>query len=201
MGLQIHAGKNPEWADADHTMINVEVIFADDEGTPLSEEYFPFSAVPDDVEEHGRAVWNACVKGSFGTITEYDAPVIPLEDAKAMKLAEINARCDEILESAVSSYPESEVLTFDQQVEEVKAYQASGNASDAPLLSALAQTRGITLDELCERVMAKRHAFSVLSGCVIGQRQALEDRLDECTTTAHVDAIVVDITVPEGVNE
>lgn len=126
------------------------------------------------------------------------APIQPIVEAKASKLSEINSACDAILNQAVNSYPESEVLTFDQQVEEVKAYQSSGNTADAPLLSALASARGITLDDLIQRVMSKRQAFSVLSGYVIGQRQALEDKLDSCQTTEEVKAIVVDIKIPEA---
>ena len=104
---------------------------------------------------------------------------------------------DELLNVAVNTYPETEVLTFDQQTSEAKAYLASGNVSDAPLLSALAAGRGITLDDLVQRVMAKHTAFSALSGYVIGQRQALEDRLDACTTVEEVEAIEINITVPD----
>ena len=123
-----------------------------------------------------------------------------IDKAKEIKLLEINAVCDNILNEAVLTYPETEVLTFDQQTSEAKAYQASGNASDAPLLSALAAGRGITLDDLVKRVIAKHNAFSALSGYVIGQRQALEDRLDACTTVEEIEAITVDITLPETVN-
>lgn len=119
----------------------------------------------------------------------------PLEEAKAAKLAEINAACDAILNAAVQTYPNSEVLTFDQQTAEAKAYLASGNAADAPLLSALATGRGIEFGDLVNRVMAKHNAFSVLSGAVIGQRQALEDRLNACGTTEEVNAIIVSIDI------
>ena len=123
------------------------------------------------------------------------APEKPLEEAKAAKLAEINAACDAILNAAVQTYPNSEVLTFDQQTAEAKAYLASGNAADAPLLSALATGRGIEFGDLVNRVMAKHNAFSVLSGAVIGQRQALEDRLNACGTTEEVNAIIVSIDI------
>ena len=124
------------------------------------------------------------------------APQRPLEEAKAAKLAEINAACDRILNDAVSTYPETEVLTFDRQTAEAKVYQASGHAGEAPLLSALAIGRGITLDDLVQRVMAKHQAFSILSGSVIGQRHALEDRLDACSTVGEVVALTVAIAVP-----
>lgn len=125
------------------------------------------------------------------------APKKSLDEVKAEKLTEINAACDNILNSAVNTYPETEVLTFDQQTSEANAYIASKNAADAPLLSALAAGRGITLDDLVQRVIAKHDAFSQLSGYVIGQRQALEDRLDECKTVEDVEAIVVDIKLPD----
>lgn len=124
-------------------------------------------------------------------------PAPTLEEARAAKLTEINSACDAILNTAVLTYPETEVLTFDQQTSEAKAYQASGNASDAPLLSALAAGRGIRLDDLVQRVMAKHTAFSALSGYVIGQRQALEDRLDASTTVEEIEAITVEIAVPD----
>lgn len=128
----------------------------------------------------------------------FEKPIIPptMEEAKTAKLTEINAACDAILNAAVKTYPNSEVLTFDQQTAEAKAYLASGNAADAPLLSALASGRGIEFDDLVNRVMAKHHAFSVLSGIVIGQRQALEDQLDVCTSVEEVNALTVNYTIP-----
>lgn len=133
----------------------------------------------------------------------FEKPIIPqtLEEAKTAKLTEINAACDAILNAAVKTYPNSEVLTFDQQTAEAKAYLASGNAADAPLLSALASGRGIEFDDLVNRVMAKHHAFSVLSGIVIGQRQALEDRLRVCETIEDVKAIEVNFALSEAKDE
>lgn len=136
----------------------------------------------------------------------YEVTAIPvvektLEEAKSAKLMEINAACDNILNAAVSTYPETEVLTFDQQTSEANAYLASKKPADAPLLSALAAGRGITLDDLVQRVIAKHTAFSMLSGYIIGHRQALEDRLDECGTVEDVEAIVVDIKLPDTSQE
>lgn len=139
----------------------------------------------------------------IGTIYENGEFVVPqttvtLEEAKSAKLTEINAACDAILNAAISTYPETEVLTFDQQTSEANAYLASQNPADAPLLSALAAGRGITLDNLVQRVIAKHDAFSLLSGYVIGQRQALEDRLEQCQTVEVVDAIEVNIAIPDA---
>ena len=129
------------------------------------------------------------------------APKKSLDELKREKLTEINTACDSILNYAISTYPETEVLTFDQQTSEATKYLQTKNPEDSPLLSALALGRGITLDDLVQRVIAKHDAFSMLSGYIIGQRQALEDKLDECETVEDVEAIVVDIKLPSSQNE
>ena len=130
---------------------------------------------------------------------EANRPPIPptLKDAKAAKLAEINAECQRMLESLTPTYPERELTTFDKQETEARAYTADATAS-TPLLSALAQARGIPLPDLVARVLAKADAFAVASGSIIGQRQALEDRLDACTTLEDVQGITVNISMPGG---
>ncbi|ARQ46074.1 hypothetical protein [Oxalobacter formigenes] len=130
---------------------------------------------------------------------EINAPYVPtFEEAKAAKLAEINAACDSILNAATATYPASEVLTFDQQVREAQTYQTD-NATSVPLLSALATSRKITLPELVQRILVKHDAFSALSGSIIGQRQALEDVLDTLTTVESVQALIINIQIPESV--
>lgn len=120
-----------------------------------------------------------------------------LADAKSTKLSEINTVTDATLAVLTETYPDREISTFDKQESEARAYAADPTAS-TPLLSALAQARGISLPELVERVLAKAGAFAVASGSIIGQRQALEDRLDACTTLEEVQGIVVDIVMPGG---
>ena len=125
----------------------------------------------------------------------YVPPVPTLEQTKAAKLSEINAAADRAIATLTATYPDREISTFDKQESEARAYAADPTAS-TPLLSALAQARGIPLADLVERVLAK--AFAVASGSIIGQRQALEDRLDACTTLEEVQGITVDISMPGG---
>ena len=118
-----------------------------------------------------------------------------LAQAKADKLAEINAVCQSTLEALTPTYPERELTTFDKQESEARAYLADPTAS-TPLLSALATARGIELADLVGRVIAKADAFASASGYIIGQRQALEDRLDAAQTVDDVRDIVVSIIMP-----
>ena len=143
---------------------------------------------------------NAYAEAHPECVTEeqpYVPPVPTLDEAKAAKLSEINAAADRAIATLTATYPDREISTFDKQESEARAYAADPTAS-TPLLSALAQARGVPLDELVRRVLAKADAFAVASGSIIGQRQALEDRLDACTTLEEVQGITVNISMPGG---
>ena len=127
----------------------------------------------------------------------YVPPVPTLDEAKAAKLSEINAAADRTLATFTATYPDREISTFYKQESEARDWTAD-NTTPTPLLSALAQARGIPFFDLVGRVLAKADAFAVASGSIIGQRQALEDRLDACTTLEEVQGIVVDIVMPGG---
>ena len=120
-----------------------------------------------------------------------------LAGVKFAKLSEINAVADRAIATLTATYPDREISTFDKQENEARAY-ASDAMSSTPFLSALAQARGISLADLVKRVLAKADAFAVASGSIIGQRQALEDRLDACMTLEEVQGITVNISMPGG---
>lgn len=85
-------------------------------------------------------------------------------------LPAINAKCEELMAMVKQGYPDSEVESWSKQENEARA-------GGGPLTDALAQTRGIPASLLRERIIAKADAFAVYSGQIIGQRQALEDRI------------------------
>lgn len=135
------------------------------------------------------------------TLEHYDYPVGPelmtLEEAKAAKLAEINAACDAALAALIADYPESELLTFDKQEAEARALLADPEAA-TPFLTPLAAARGLETKELARKVIAKADAFTTASGHVIGLRQKDEDRLTAAQTVEDVAAIVPDYRLPEA---
>ena len=154
----------------------------------------------EEFEEEWKAV-NAYAKAHPECVTEeqpYVPPVPTFKEAKAAKLSEINKAADKIMAALISTYPDREISTFDKQEAEARAYMADPEAP-TPLLSALAKARGISMDELVKRVIAKADAFAAASGYIIGQRQALEDQLDTCKTLEEVQSIVVIIYPPDGV--
>lgn len=78
--MKILSASNPQWADAAHTMINLDVTF-DIIGA------VPFTTSASDIEPHGRDLFTRASAGEFGAVTEY-APA--LTELKAAKLAELD---------------------------------------------------------------------------------------------------------------
>ncbi len=154
---------------------------------------YPYAA---EFAEEWDAV-NAYAEVHPDCMTEEQPHMPTLESVKAAKLSEINAAADRAIATLTATYPDREISTFDKQESEARAYAADPTAS-TPLLSALTEARGISLPDLVERVLAKADAFAVASGSIIGQRQALEDRLDACTTEEEVRGITVNISMPGG---
>lgn len=122
-------------------------------------------------------------------------PAPSLEETKARKLTEINAACDAALASLTASYPSSELLTFDKQEAEARALMADPEAA-TPFLTTLAAARGMTVEELAQKVIAKTDAFTAASGYVIGLRQKDEDRLKAAQTVEEVAAITPNYAIP-----
>lgn len=61
--------KNPQWVNAQHTIIHCEVDFDD-----LNEEFVPFTAVASGDYPHTHEIFARCVAGEFGPVAEYVPP-------------------------------------------------------------------------------------------------------------------------------
>jgi hypothetical protein len=77
--------KNPQWANAEHTLINCEVDFDD-----LAQEFVPFTAVVSGDYEYTHQIFAECVAGNYGNIAEYVAPA-PNPEIVAKEQAKQNA--------------------------------------------------------------------------------------------------------------
>ncbi len=119
------------------------------------------------------------------------------EEAAAAKLQEINAACDAALAALTAMYPERELLSFERQEREARAL-ISGDTSNTAHIAAIASGRGIPVEDLAQKIVAKADAFSVASGTLIGQRQKWEDMLKAAQTKENVIAIQPVYSLPEA---
>lgn len=65
---------NPRWANAEHTFIDCEITTSQ-----FGDEVLPFTANQNDVEPHGRAIFQDFVNGKYGPIAEYVPPPEPVQ--------------------------------------------------------------------------------------------------------------------------
>jgi hypothetical protein len=118
-----------------------------------------------------------------------------LEVAKTRKGAEIRDGAENLLQSLAVEYGAMEKLTWDQQAVEADALLLDPDAP-APLVRAIAGTRGMTPIEMAQRISANRTQWLALSGLIVGQRLAYQDALDATQTTEEVDVIVPVYGIP-----
>nr|DAT20175.1 MAG TPA: hypothetical protein [Bacteriophage sp.] len=85
-------------------------------------------------------------------------------------------KADQLKNSLLAGYPQTEIESFYRQEKESLAWQADHN-TPTPMLSQIARVRGVPLDVLIEKVIEKSAQFAVAIGIIIGKRQAFEDRL------------------------
>jgi hypothetical protein len=86
MKLNLTYANNPKWANKEHTLIDVVARFEE-----INED-LPFTADPNDPEEHGRDIYAKALAGEFGVIAEYIAPLplqVPPQPTKEELLAKL----------------------------------------------------------------------------------------------------------------
>lgn len=147
--------------------------------------WIPYNASPDDPET--QQIYARILNGEAGEIAPADP--VDLEALRSTKLTEINRQSRIEAGALISAYPEFERLTWPDQEREARAWQ-SDNAAETPTLDAIAAARGLTLDDLVTRVIAKADAFRLAAGQLAGKRQALEDQIGAAATEAEIEAIV-----------
>ncbi|MCK9647285.1 hypothetical protein CH564_002645 [Haemophilus influenzae] len=101
-------------------------------------------------------------------------------------------KADQLKNSLLAGYPQTEIESFYRQEKEALAWQADHN-TPTPMLSQIARVRGVPLDMLISKVIEKSAQFAVAIGIIIGQRQAFEDRLLTLKTPEELTALEQEI--------
>tara|TARA_R100000773_G_C4192321_1_gene97787 strand:- start:9 stop:272 length:264 start_codon:yes stop_codon:yes gene_type:complete len=68
--------KNPVWANEEQTLIQLDCKFSHYSTLGITENdgYLPFMANPNDIEAHGRQIFEKAKAGDYGTVGDYVAP-------------------------------------------------------------------------------------------------------------------------------
>lgn len=126
--------------------------------------------------------------------TPLPVPKDPLINIYNSRLTYLNNSSSSAIQDITSKYPDFERLSWVDQESEAKAWITwnvggqVGTEPTTPTLTPICTIRGITLEDLCSRVVTKASSYRAAVAEVIGKRQLLEDQL----TDAYDDAVVAE---------
>lgn len=137
MKFTIIEATGPVWANPEMTLINLQVKFAE------FEEVLPFTASPDDSEEHGRFLFEQAASGAYGEVAAYDGPTREEQDAALFQYAKQAAMAS--LEQSIAPLERARRLgvATEQELKELTAlevYSINLLRAEGPELPAMVAT-------------------------------------------------------------
>lgn len=115
------------------------------------------------------------------TEAEADALRTPLQQIPVLVAAmhaAVNAEYQRRMSAIADGYPQYEREIWPVQLQEARAYQAQGAAAATPWIDGCAGQRGMTREELVQRILVKDAAYCQISGFLTGVRQWHEDAIN-----------------------
>ena len=113
-----------------------------------------------------------------------------LEEARAAKLAEINAGYSAAMTMLQGGYPPEEVLSWERQAAQARELVQNPDA-EATFVRGLAATKQIPVEEMCIRILRNAAAWEPMAAMLTGQRQVMEEIASLAETVEGVQAITV----------
>lgn len=127
-----------------------------------------------------------CVDGTWQSTNDAAVQAIidgySLADSKAEICGRINTRAKELRDAAVAGISPAEMASWAIKRGEAAVYATSGNAADAPVLSAEAAARGVALADIVARVTANAAALAMLEAAIAGVSGKHRDAVNALAT-------------------
>lgn len=178
-----------------HVRLNIDGLWTYWDQIPRSQAYeLGLQKWVKEIPDYEPSGWHPPVFESGHYIIR---PKLPLTDYKTTKQQEIRDKADEFLSRFAEEYGVFERQTWDKQLRAAEVYTKTGTAST--LLQSIATERGVTIDELVNRILRNDEHWSQIAGIIVGQRLRFQDMLDAATTLEEVEAIKPTYSLPEGV--
>jgi hypothetical protein len=127
---------------------------------------------PPSAQPWQRVVWD----GERWTTPDRD-----LADVQAETRAAVRQEAESRLRPLLDEYNEPERLSWERQLEQARAFKADSTAS-TPLMDALATARGLTRDQMADRIIGAADTFESQAGAILGLQQAAEGAAKNATT-------------------
>ena len=115
--------------------------------------------------------------------TQTQSFIIDIQKARQIRMSEItNAYNNAIIEIMGENTPMSEMLSWETQEREAKAYLETKDMTQTPSITIMAQTQDRDLEEFANKIIEKAKNYRKLSSFLIGYRQGLIKELETANT-------------------
>ncbi|MGX3020929.1 hypothetical protein [Ursidibacter sp. B-7004-1] len=114
-------------------------------------------------------------------------------------ISKLSDQTDRLKSAILVGYPQAEIDSFYRQEREARGWKED-NHYPTPMLTAIAENRGVPFEILVEKVIEKADQVAVVIGQIIGQRQAFEDRISLAKNNEELTAIEQEIEKWQPVN-
>ena len=177
---------------------NTSIALVNRSLTINEETLMPIDDITEDEIKQGTAlVKEYCIANNELDLLRQYLPLVLndtelLTELKAIKLIEINNAYETAIISVQREHiPQTEMLSFEIQERESKAYKDSGytDTSLCPFMQSIANARGVDLKTLCDKALEKATLYRQASGMLIGKRQGLQDRIEQVQTKEDLESI------------
>lgn len=134
---------------------------------------------------YGQAIPESCEEVVDFEGKEEEFVAVFKDRAMFEKSKEFRLSIERFLDSYI---PQEELLSWDMQYQEALSYKQNPN-SEVPLITAICKARYGTLDNLevlVEKILEKSMQYKLLSGNLIGQKQAIIDKIENAKSMAEL---------------
>lgn len=168
----------------DFIMLEVDDISALDnqELVAIGEDYRLVDKRPSDLHDWNGESWQINTEKATALFTHHKQALIK-------RLAD---KADSLTAQLLAGYPQTEIESFYRQEKEALAWQADNNAP-VPMISQIAEQRGVPLAILVEKIIEKSNQFAALAGAIIGQRQKFETQIFAAENVENLTALEQEI--------
>lgn len=122
------------------------------------------------------------------TLTE-EQKALQIKAKKFVMILELNRKLDTKMVTYFNGFSGVEKSTWDLQLSEAMAYKNNTNSSST-VLNTMAEIRGITVDELADKVIQKATEYQLKVAKLIAEKQIIETHIQQTITDDELNTIL-----------
>lgn len=159
--------------------------------TDKNTHYFYENKVPKDLTPYTT---KPCPGSNYEWNEDLDDWELPLDTIKASRAEEIRRAADAEAASYRRGYSVSEQETWAKQEKGAKdlSIDPESTTTEANWVKLLAQTRGLTVTQQVEKILAAVEIANYAAALILGKQQKLEDQIKSATSISEVESITWD---------